>query len=149
MFGVLFALENVVLMTQELVLCAAGLVQKKKKKKERGRERKSAQEREQGKGMGPRLLPGCLFKAGCRILVCPRAGRLKKSPLNKRPGTEPKVCSEALPHADSKASFLPHLADCCSGRLSHNGGPRGAVSGTHSQPWRRRRKLVPIPPLFL
>ena len=39
MFGVLFALENVVLMTQELVLCAAGLVYKKKKGRERERER--------------------------------------------------------------------------------------------------------------
>ena len=46
MFGVLFALENVVLMTQELVLCAAGLVYKKK-----GRERE--REREWGPGYSP------------------------------------------------------------------------------------------------
>lgn len=35
--------------------------------------------------------------------------------------------------AGLKACFLlPHVADCCSGRLSRDEGPWGVVSGTHS-----------------
>ena len=138
MFGVLFALENVVLMTQELVLCAAGLVYKKKG------------ERESARGNGAPVTPR-VFIQGCLSHPClSKSRKIKKKTSTKGQGRNLK--SEMKPSRTRlKASFLPHLADCCSGRLSHNGGPRGAVSGTYSSLKRRwrRRKLVPIPPLFL